>query len=117
MQPPSTMSSNGGPARPSAPSYANRGAQHAGRYGPGFQQQQQQQPGGLTGADGLLHDRASFELTEEDVDAIRLRFQSGMVPTHDPDLYPNMCHLGENTIVTAHSRPLRAARWMSDAEA
>ena len=52
------------------------GAQNAGRYPPGFQQQQHQ-PAGLTGADGLLHDRASFELTEEDVDAIRLRFQSG----------------------------------------
>jgi len=82
MQPPSAMSSNGGPPRPSAPSYANRGGQHAGRYGPGFQQQQQQQSVGVTGADGLLHDRASFELTEEDVDAIRLRFQSGTIPTH-----------------------------------
>ena len=80
--PPSAMSSNGGPARPSAPSHANRGAQHAGRYGPGLQQQQQQQQqlAGLTGVDGLPHDRASFELTEEDVDAIRLRFQSGATP-------------------------------------
>ena len=84
MQPPSAMSSNGGPARPSAASQASRGAQHAGRYpAAGFQQHQ---AAGLT-ADGLIHERASFELTEEDVDAIRLRFQSGTNPSARPKFY------------------------------
>ena len=97
MQPPSAMSSNGGASRHAGNPFAGRNGPHTGRH-PGTSQQQQAVS--LVGT-GLVHERASFELTDEDVEAIRLRFQSGLCVDALPNAGTHLCNL----LQTLHEGP------------